>query len=327
LKNFGQGTAYDIVLTDTLPRLITVSNFSQEPDSTQENVLFWNFDSLTARQEVNITFWAIVNELNTDSSYSLVNVAAIYSPDDSTTNSKRADRKIIVIDEDGGSPSHYDLGFTKTADRDTVFAGEEFLYTLSVINYGPAIAYDVVVTDTMPDLITPYGFNPEPDSISGNIYYWKFDSIPVGQEISILFTASLGLSLPKPLSSIKNVAGVYAPGDTNKTDDEVEVVATEFVGENCETGYYFDENLFVPDEGRPLNIYFYLSSSQIISLDLYDITGYHIATINETEYDKGLNKFQWQGRGEHAQHIGSGVYIIALRAKNITCWKKVILVR
>ena len=312
-----------------MPQFVIVSNFNPEPDSIHANILFWHFDSINPGQEIEITYSATLDQLPAGSEIILSNVVTVNAPGDSNIIGERANARIIAVDDKSEPKSHYDLGFSKIADKDTVFAGEEFVYTLTIVNYGPGIAYNVMLTDTMPDLITASNFNPEPDSIINNIYYWNFTSITAGQEISVFFTAMLELSLPKSLLPIKNVAGVFAPGDTNTidNDDEAEIIASDSGVENCEDGYYFDENLFIPDKGQPLNIYFKLESSQIIQLDLYDISGYHISTIEEDEYTRGLNKFQWDGRSEQNQHIGSGVYIIALRTQNLNCWKKVIIVR
>ena len=151
----------------------------------------------------------------------------------------------------------------------------------------------------------------------------------MGQEITVSFNAILELSLPKLTMPITNTAGVYAPQDTNKADNDVraKIIASQGFVENCERGYYFDENLFEPDKGQPLNIYFEIKSSQTVRLDLYDISGYHISTLVEDVFNGGLNKYPWNGKTEQGQNVGSGVYIIALQAQNMSCWKKVIIVR
>ena len=220
---------------------------------------------------------------------------------------------------------------SKQTDKDTVTTGESFVYILTITNYGPNTAYDITLTDTLPELIIASDFNPPPDSTYQNILYWFFDTLRVGEQISISFTATLQLSLPKTIMPIMNVAGIISPNDTNAVDneDEAEVVGNREneIIEDCNKSFYFDKNIFDAGTGSSLNIYFSIKKSQIIQLDLYDISGYHISTIIEDFFPGGINQYSWDGRLENNQLVGSGVYIITLRTQQMHCWKKVIIVR
>lgn len=331
LENLGPGTAYNITVTDSLPGQLTYLNFVPQPDSAVNNVVFWKFDSLLLGQSKMMTYTAVYNQSKPDSNFALDNIVIVTAAGDTNLIGERNARKrIIIVEEKPPRLYYYNLGLTKEADKDTVSAGESFVYFLTVINYGPNTAYDITLVDSLPELITASDFYPDPDSVSGNLLFWFIDSLHAGEQVIVSFTATLERSLPKTIMPIMNVAGVMAPGDTNGVDngDEAEIIGSQDeIIEDCVRSYYFDENLFEPDLGKSLSIFFSLKTTQLIRLDLYDISGYHITTLKEDFYNKGFNKFLWNGKIDNGQLVGSGVYIIALRAQYMNCWKKVIVVR
>lgn len=154
IKNLGPAIAYNITLTDTLPSNISVSDFHPEADSIIENILIWKFDSLDVNDEISVTFKAIVNQTLTDSIFSMYNIAVVHAPGDTNIVGKKARRRIVVVDDENKQKTHYNLGLTKSTNKDTVYSGEEFVYTLTIKNYGPDTAYHIMLTDTLPDLIT-----------------------------------------------------------------------------------------------------------------------------------------------------------------------------
>ena len=46
-------------------------------------------------------------------------------------------------------------------------------------NLGLGTAFDVVVTDTLPDFINPLDFSITPTSVNGQIIQWQIDSLGV----------------------------------------------------------------------------------------------------------------------------------------------------
>ncbi len=327
--NYGPAVAFDITLVDTLPTTISVFGFDPPPASISQSIAIWKFATLAVNEAQVVTISAMVKPELADSVLTVDNVAFISAPGDTSRMGKKARCRIAVIEEQNYRQKNYNLAVTKRADQDTVNIGEEFGYFISLMNYGPHMAYDVILCDTMPALATAFNFQPKPDSARGNLLYWSFPSLAAGQAAQVSYVAVFECSLPEAIMPIKNIAQIIAENDTNKSDDSAESVTIilELGISNCETDYYFDENLFLPDKGQPLNIYFKLNNRQVISLELYDISGYHLSTLVEDEYARGLNKYQWNGRTESNQLVGSGVYIIALRSTEMTCWKKIILVR
>jgi uncharacterized repeat protein (TIGR01451 family) len=74
-----------------------------------------------------------------------------------------------------------DLSVHKTANPWKVFAGEQVMYQVSVTNYGPANAYQVLVTDTLPSEVG-FELSTDPDCypVDGDVVC-EWDMLRVGQ--------------------------------------------------------------------------------------------------------------------------------------------------
>ncbi len=88
-----------------------------------------------------------------------------------------------------------------------------------------------------------------------------------------------------------------------------------------------DRNVFEPDKDGLLAINFRLSSRRIARLDIYDVNGRLVTRVAEKVFEGGLNTHMWDGRTMDGQRVGSGVYLVTLRAGEYNSWKKFILVR
>lgn len=88
-----------------------------------------------------------------------------------------------------------------------------------------------------------------------------------------------------------------------------------------------DRNIFIPDQENNLGINFRLGSDSEARLEIYDITGTKITKLTEALFKSGWNTYYWNGLTEEGQKIGSGFYIITLRANGYYAWKKLMIVR
>ncbi len=326
LKNYGPSTAKNIVVQDTLPAFISTSNHSLS-HSLSGNVLTWFIDSLTVEQQITISFDAVVDDGLTPSPLRLVNIASATAALD-TDPSNNTDSATLLAMRPVPPPPNYDLSITKTANKDTVFCSEEVSYQITVENHGPGTAYDVVLADSLPNYMAPFQYSSNPDSSYLSIVFWRFDSLMSSQRVTFTYTARAADALPHSPMAIVNTLLVDAAQDTNSSNDRTtaKVVALEYQ-EDCEKSYYFDQNVFRPDTGVPLGIFFALAEPSNVRLELYDITGYNITTLHEDFYTAGMHSYYWNGNTGEGQKIGSGVYIITYRTETLLCWKKVIVVR
>jgi uncharacterized repeat protein (TIGR01451 family) len=240
IENLGPATAFEIVVRDTIPDLLTPSGF----DSSSGNVLFWKFDSLAfspnpSERTIKIDYQARVVDSLAVSPVTLINSSRVSAGNDSNMANNFTRRAVVAIDTTAPPPPprpNTDLQLAKSASKDTVVAGEEFSYQLIVENLGPATAFDIVVRDTIPDLLTPSGF----DSSSGNVLFWRFDSLafspnPSERTINIDYQARVADSLAVSPITLTNSSRVSADNDTNAVNNlaRAAVVATAEPGTPC----------------------------------------------------------------------------------------------
>lgn len=218
IENLGSATAYDIDLWDFFPdALITPVKFAMlPPDSVAPEGLFWRFDSLTSEETVNIEFDVKVAEsltFTSNDSIEIVNISRLATVCD--TNYART---TVMVPP----PPNYDLKLTKSVSPDTVRQGDEFTYTLRIINLGPNDASDIALWDSVPDSVTIVNFTlGPPDLVTADTLYWNFDSLAPNDSIIIAFTARVPEFMDLPVTPFEqaNKSWVIAEHDTNDTND------------------------------------------------------------------------------------------------------------
>ena len=88
----------------------------------------------------------------------------------------------VLSDEPKGA----DLALTKMDDPDPVVQGEELTYLLKVTNFGPEVANDVVVKDTLPPGVTLLSVTPSQGTCTGNApITCNLGNLAVGAEVQI----------------------------------------------------------------------------------------------------------------------------------------------
>ncbi|TDI88557.1 MAG: DUF11 domain-containing protein [Caldithrix sp.] len=207
--NNGPDPASDIVLWDVLPNFILISDFTLQPDSTNQDTLFWRFDSLAVGDSVVIIFDARVEETIPALPFQLHNSAEVTAPQEIIASNNTAAAVVMAV------PMRYDLALTKSADLDSVQIGPRFTYSLKIVNLGPDPATDIRLSDIFPDFVALVDFSLPPVSTSQDTLFWQFDTLAVGDSIQIILGARIEPTLPSLPVQIINTASVTAPGDAN----------------------------------------------------------------------------------------------------------------
>jgi hypothetical protein len=88
-----------------------------------------------------------------------------------------------------------------------------------------------------------------------------------------------------------------------------------------------DRNVYDPGAGQPLGINFKLSSNRVAVLELLDITGRRVTKLAEQPFTAGWNLYNWDGRTEAGEMVGSGVYLVTIKSEEFQSWRKVVVVR
>ena len=136
--NNGPSVAEAVVVNDTLvDGLVVVGSY---PDVTVSgNELIWNVGDMDPYTSRNITFITkVVKEGN------LTNVVVVTTPTNETNKTNNGGNNTTQVDP------ICDLAINKTVNDTEVLYGESVEWTITVVNNGPSVAKDVVVTDTLP---------------------------------------------------------------------------------------------------------------------------------------------------------------------------------
>ncbi|MEZ4745661.1 MAG: VWA domain-containing protein [Calditrichia bacterium] len=117
--------------------------------------------------------------------------------------------------------NNYDVSLMKTASDNSIGVGETFSYELLLSNDGPNTAFNVWVVDSLSAELTTSGFSRVPDSTSGSVLFWQFDSISPGLSgnISITYDATVNPALSDTVTEISSRTTVLVACDNNSAND------------------------------------------------------------------------------------------------------------
>ncbi|MDZ7392109.1 MAG: DUF11 domain-containing protein, partial [candidate division KSB1 bacterium] len=230
-QNNGPHTARRINLWEHFPPELAQVHCSPTPDSTAGLMAVWRLDSLEVGQTFHITVVGMVADTLEDSVVVVTNRGIVVAINDTSASNDTAEVAVVAIQPAEELPC--DLALRKVADVDTVVAGQVVTYTLSLTNVGPGPARECVLQDTLPPLVVPVSFVPEPESFLHGVAVWRFAEIAAGQETTVLVSARVSAPLLELPALVVNRAHVHVASDTNRTNDVAEVV-TVVVPHPCE---------------------------------------------------------------------------------------------
>jgi uncharacterized repeat protein (TIGR01451 family) len=207
LSNNGAATAFNVMLTDTLPSEITFGDFIMGTNIDPvyaDGVITWSGDLPADVQNAVIVYTATV-AANT---YSTTVTNTVHF--DHASGSGSDSTSFMVV----GPP---DLTISKavTLGNDPTLPGDVVTYTISLSNDGAATAFNVMLTDTLPSEITfgdfIMGTNIDPVYADG-VITWTGD-LPAGvQNAVIVFTATVNLDVVDNSEVVNTVHFTYDEG-------------------------------------------------------------------------------------------------------------------
>ena len=115
-------------------------------------------------------------------------------------------------------------------------------------------------------------------------------------------------------------AGVAAQAQTSGSAVEAPVIAAG------PAGFRWAREGANPSSG-PSAFRFELPRSATISIDVYDATGRHVATLLQGRRDAGSHRVEWDGRDASRRDVASGVYFVRFRTAEFAATEKVLRVR
>ena len=305
LVNNTEVTAHNVRVTDAFPQHVTLHDFSVAPKLTFSDSLVWKVDSLAGYEQFVVTFEAHVpgtmpiglNELQNQVWGRATNENPATMDDNYSVSRVYNNIEFIPL----GIPE-----ITATPSR--VDVTEEINIRVQLPQ--TAVAWDLRV-------LLPYS---EVDSTFGDNFISNTGTV-TEQWLDVDETY-----LPEHLitqAEEERIAFEVQAWDRygNQTSSRADVL--------IQSSDYFvlDRNVFTPASDTPLEIQFKLSNQRLAKLDVYDVSGRHIAKLADREFQGGWTTFTWDGRDNDGRLAGSGVYIITLRSGDFKSWKKLIIVR
>lgn len=106
---------------------------------------------------------------------------------------------------------------------------------------------------------------------------------------------------------------------------------------NCTLDAEFEESVIVPDflvaqnYPNPFNsgttIELEMSSSEHLSIIIYDILGRRVRTIVDEFVSRGPHQFAWDGNNESGRSVSSGVYFARITSRSDSAVRKLVMLR
>ncbi|HNY63124.1 MAG TPA: HYR domain-containing protein [Bacteroidales bacterium] len=169
VTNLGSSAAQDVVVTDPLPEGLLLNNVVVTRGSWTTPL--WTIGTLNVGQTASMSMTVTVDPAVTDGTQ-IYNVATVTSPTPDPNPNNNVDSVPIVV------ATQADLAIVKTTLQNTVIAGEEITYQLTVTNHGPSDALNTVVNDVLPNGLTLISATPSVGTWSQP--NWSLGTLPVG---------------------------------------------------------------------------------------------------------------------------------------------------
>ncbi|MFO7652392.1 MAG: DUF11 domain-containing protein [Candidatus Krumholzibacteriia bacterium] len=144
VTNHGPGAATSVRVRDQLPDGVSYTSYAASRGTYNPQTSLWNLGALAADATATLILNVTVDAGTTGQT--IFNTASVANVDQVDSNPAN-DSDTVTIEP---ARQRADLAVTKTASRNAVDEGGQFVYTVTVRNNGPQDATGVVVTDELP---------------------------------------------------------------------------------------------------------------------------------------------------------------------------------
>ncbi|WP_171776176.1 DUF11 domain-containing protein [Methanobrevibacter ruminantium] len=214
--NYGPNTAVNAIAKDILPEgIIYLSDDSDGAYDYETGI--WTIGNLAKGKSVTMTIETIVDAIDTRINNKVVVSSDTYDPDKSN-NRDNSSIKVISI---------ADLKLTKTANVTKTYVGENFTYTITVVNLGPDTAVNSRVYDVLPKGVKLLSFNESKGSYNPQTGKWAIGDMALGEEVTLKVNVR-ALTTGKIVNEARVESDTY-DNDTSNNNDSATVIV---IGDN-----------------------------------------------------------------------------------------------
>ncbi len=211
--NNGPARATNVSLDDTLPVGITATGTNTASQGTYDGTT-WTIGTINNGTSATLTIEATVNVGTSDDTITNTVTNVILDQIDSDVTLDDLSEDIIVENES-------DLAITKTVNNNTPFVGETIVYTITLLNNGPAQVTNLSIEDVLPAGVTATGNNTTTQGLY-NGTTWTVGTIDIGNGATLTIEATVDLNVGGTMitNTVTNI--VLDQVDSDVTPDDLD---------------------------------------------------------------------------------------------------------
>ncbi len=222
VTNESDGEATDVIVTDQIPEGLTLVNGSVSDGGTvgSDDIITWKLGTLGGGESKTVQFKATVPQVDEAAIWRNIAYVTSGNPDpDPEEDPKTPSNPVEAVPGISIEKTQQVNGRGEpTKETLHVQKGDEVTYYLTVSNTSDAKAFDVIVTDEIPEdsagnrleLIEDSIEGGESHAVSGRVITWNVGDLDVGESQTLSFT----VRVPSDGSRWRNMATTsYVPGD------------------------------------------------------------------------------------------------------------------
>ena len=173
LTNNGPDTAENVVVNEKLPSGLKLLSVDADVGSYKDGI--WNVGSLNNGDTVTLKLTTEVTILN-GTLENIVNVTtSTYDPNKDNNN----DSEIVNVS------TIADLELTVVSNKDEVNVGDEFIWTITVVNHGPNVALNTIATYYVNGDVEFVRYESSKGTFDSSNNIWKIGDLDVGEKVTL----------------------------------------------------------------------------------------------------------------------------------------------
>jgi len=232
IENLLEGVAQNIMVTDSIPEFVSVSNFNIQPVQKENRKVTWQINRLRPDSMLFLSFEATVPVGMPLGENLLINQVVINAQNEA--EEYRSNNVVIDTVVNIQSAPPVDISVIQFTDTDsfTVIAGdtihfaksgETYQYRIRIQNISEGIARNLIVADSIPQFVTTNNFNHPPVQNANRKIVWEFGQLMPDSTISIQFDATVPAIMPIGENLLINQVRIQAQneGDPHRGNNSV----------------------------------------------------------------------------------------------------------
>ncbi len=209
LTNNGPDTAENVVVNERLPSGLKLLSADADVGSYKDGI--WNVGSLNNGDTVTLKLTTEVTILNGTLENIVSVTTSTYDPNKDNNN----DSGIVNVS------TIADLELTVVSNKDEVNIGDEFIWTITVVNHGPNVALNTIATYYVNGDVEFVKYESSKGTFDSSTNIWKIGDLDVGEKVTLKLVYK---SLNTGIASIYANTSCDTPETTMLNNNDTSVV-------------------------------------------------------------------------------------------------------